>query len=391
MAFALSCPPFISSAATYYVNPETGNDSNAGTVDAPFKTVNKGFSFINESDNRGSELIIAPGKYQLTSAIGCNGGGSEAKRSHVRSSTGKPEDVVIYSDGTFECLRLGSFITISGITFSNGVNSATCPSGGIRFSEHNDSAYRMIVSNCVVTCCNNAYGTGTNGAAVAIYGHNLMIDSVIRNNRASMMNGAGVLIMNNDTFKGVPRLERCRIEGNVATGKGGGVYVATSPRSTTYTSTGNSVEIIDCEIIGNSASDGAGVYFAIANLTANLTGCVISNNTATTNSGGIRLENSGIALWKTTEPAAAPARMSSALVPPLPPRYPVPTRFSARTTPRPPAAAYESTVMAGRCSRILFSAKIPQAIPAAGFTSMRKGRVGSTVAVSMATRLQAQR
>ena len=133
MAFALSCPPFISSAATYYVNPETGNDSNAGTVDAPFKTVNKGFSFINESDNRGSELIIAPGKYQLTSAIGCNGGGSEAKRSHVRSSTGKPEDVVIYSDGTFECLRLGSFITISGITFSNGVNSATCPSGGIRF------------------------------------------------------------------------------------------------------------------------------------------------------------------------------------------------------------------------------------------------------------------
>ena len=298
---SLFCLPLVSSAAisTYYVDAENGDDSNDGkTMGAAFKTANKGFETINFVDNesginnRGSSLVFAPGEYPLTSAPGVNGGGSNAKRSIVRSSTGNPADVVIYSDGTFECLRLGGFITVSGITFSNGVNSATCPSGGIRFSEHNDAAYKMIVSNCIVTCCNNAYGTGTNGAAVAIYGHNLMIDSVIRNNRASVMNGAGVLIMNNDTFKGVPRLERCRIEGNVATGRGGGVYVATSPRSTTYTSTGNSVEIIDCEIIGNRAADGAGVYFAIANLTANLTGCVISNNTATSNSGGIRLENS---------------------------------------------------------------------------------------------------
>lgn len=118
---SLLCQPLISSAAigTYYVS-QSGNDNNDGTSwEKAFATPNKGFSTINESGNRGSELIIAPGKYQLTEAIGCNGGSSEAKRSHVRSSTGKPEDVVIYSDGTFECLRLGQFITVSGITFSN--------------------------------------------------------------------------------------------------------------------------------------------------------------------------------------------------------------------------------------------------------------------------------
>ena len=298
---SLLCLPLVSSAdiSTYYVDAENGSDSNDGkSPEKAFQTANKGFSTINFVDNetgvsnRGSSLVFAPGEYPLTSAPGVNGGGSNAKRSIVRSSTGKPADVVIYSDGTFECLRLGGYITVSGITFSNGVNSAACPSGGIRFSEYNGASYKMIVTNCIVTCCNNGYGTGTNGAAVAIYGHNLMIDSIIRNN-TSEKNGAGVLIMSNtEKFEGaVPRLERCRIEGNVAKGNGGGVYVSNTPRATTYQSNGNAVEIIDCEVIGNRAANGAGVYFATTNLTANLTGCVISNNTATSNSGGMRLEN----------------------------------------------------------------------------------------------------
>ena len=289
---SLLCLPIVSNAGidTYYVSP-SGNDNNDGkSWETAFATPNKGFDTINITTNRGSHLWIDSGEYALTKAIGVNGGGNESARSFVRSRTGKPKDVVLYSDGTFECLRLGAFITISGITFSNGINNATCPSGGIRFSEHNDVAYKMIVSNCIVTCCNNAYGTGTNGAAVAIYGHNLMVDSIIRNN-TSETDGAGVLIMNNDSFKGVPRLERCRIEGNVAKGKGGGIYVSTIPRATTYQSHGNAVEIIDSEIIGNGAANGAGVHFATVNLTANLTGCVISNNTATSNSGGMRLEN----------------------------------------------------------------------------------------------------
>ena len=282
---------FSATATTYYVKPD-GDDSKDGkSWEDAFATANKGFDAVN-NDRTGSSLLIRKGEYALTKGIGCNGGSTEAKRAVVSSETGNPNDVVIYADGTFECLRLGAFITVSGITFSNGVNSANYAAGGIRFSENTDSAYKMIVSNCIVTCCNNAYGSGTNGAAVVIYGHNLMIDSVIRNNTASVTDGAGVLIVNNDNFKSVPRLERCRIEGNVAAGKGGGIYVSNHPRAVTYQTNGNTVEIIDCEIIGNSSANGAGVYLATANLIANLTGCVISNNTATTNSGGIRLESS---------------------------------------------------------------------------------------------------
>lgn len=283
-----------SNAATYYVSPG-GDDSNDGKSWAKaFATPNKGFSTINMSDNRGSTLIIDSGTYALSEAIGCNGGASESKRSFVRSRTGNPEDVVLYSDGTFECLRLGNYITVSGITVSNGVNKVKgCASGGIRFGNYNDETYRIIVSNCVVTCCKNQYKEADgNGAAVALYGHNLLIDSVIRNNTATSSHGAGVLIVNNRDYKGIPRIERCRIEGNTANSNGGGIYITNSDTNTKHQSDGNAVEVVDCEIIGNSAANGAGVYFATTNMTANFTGCTISDNTTPTgNSGGIRLES----------------------------------------------------------------------------------------------------
>ena len=278
---------------TYYVSPG-GDDSNDGKSWAKaFATPNKGFSTINVEANRGSTLIIDSGTYALSEAIGCNGGASESKRSFVRSRTGNPEDVVLYSDGTFECLRLGNYITVSGITVSNGVNKVNgCASGGIRFGNYNDETYRIIVSNCVVTCCNNQYSSEQgNGAAVALYGHNLLIDSVIRDNTASSSHGAGVLIVNNRDYKGIPRIERCRIEGNTANSNGGGIYITNSDTNTKHQSDGNAVEVIDCEIIGNSAANGAGVYFATTNMTANFIGCIISNNVATSNSGGIRMEN----------------------------------------------------------------------------------------------------
>lgn len=186
MLLSLALLPFASSAAinTYYVSKSGNDDNNGLSWETAFATPNKGFSTINDNDNRGSTLIIDSGKYALTSAIGCNGGASESKRSFVTSRTGNPDDVVIYSDGTFECLRLGNYITVSGITVSNGVNKVNgCAAGGIRFANYNDETYRIIVSNCVVTCCNNQYtSTQGNGAAVALYGHNLLIDSVIHNN-----------------------------------------------------------------------------------------------------------------------------------------------------------------------------------------------------------------
>ena len=296
---ALVVLPLVSSAAigTYYVS-KTGNDSNDGkSWEKAFATANKGFDTINASANRGSTLWIDSGEYALTKAIGVNGGADDSARAFVKSRTGKPEDVVIYSNGEYECLRLGGYITVSGITFSNGVCKADSAYGAsaIRFANNTlTDIYQQIVTNCVITCCTNKYASDKTGAAVVLYGHNLMVDCDIRGN-SSGENGAGVLIFNNDGYKGVPRLEGCRIAENSAGGKGAGVVVANNRIAETYQTTGKSVEIVDCEIFGNTAANGAGILFIATNLVAYLDGCVISNNTAATNSGGLRLEGGSAA------------------------------------------------------------------------------------------------
>lgn len=295
---SILCLPLVSSAAigTYYVSPSGSDDSDGKSWATAFATPNKGFDVINESANRGSHLWIDSGEYALTKAIGVNGGSTEAKRSFVRSRTGNPKDVVLYSNGTFECLRIGGHIQVSGITFSNGVNRAGCAAGGIRFAgvkPTNAGGHAGIVSNCIVTCCQNIYGAGTNGAAVAMFSNDLMIDSIIRNNTATSWRGGGVLLVDydrNERVTGGPTIKRCRIEGNSANSDGAGVYVSNYAMADVHAFTETGVNIEDCEIVGNTAANGAGLFCA-TNMTVTMMGCIVSNNVASSNSGGFRLEN----------------------------------------------------------------------------------------------------
>ena len=287
-------------AATYYVSPD-GDDGNAGTSWATaLKTPNAGFAKVNSS--KGSTLIISNGVYQMTGAIGCTGGSTEAQRTIVKGFSGNPDDVIFDAGGAHECLRLASRITVSGITLSNGVNKASCVGAGIRFADTTDGGtdFEIVISNCVVTCCTNVLASGSNGAAVALYGHNIMVDSVVRNNSSVSSRGAGVLMMNNDSMKGVPKLKRCRIEGNVAATDGGGVYVASYNGSTSALGGLNVIEIEDCEIVGNTAtSGGGGGVYGVDNLDVRLTGCTISGNAAADNNyggGGIRYQKGYLTL-----------------------------------------------------------------------------------------------
>ena len=303
---SLLCLPLVvdASIGTYYVS-QSGNDNNDGkSWETAFATPNKGFSTINSEANRGSTLIIDSGIYALASAIGCTGGSSEANRSIVKSRTGNPDDVIFDAQGTHEGLRLASYITVSGITVSNGVNTVDgtkCPAAGIRFANTSGSEdYEIIVSNCVVTCCTNVFPDGMHGAAVDIIGHNLLVDSVVRNNSSLNANGAGVIIVNRTDVKGPPKMLRCRIEGNSSAKAGGGVYISANNNADTGKSGGRTmVEIEDCEIIGNtSVNIGAGVYMPGYHETK-MTRCRIANNKVVTsgvNGGGLRFEKGSVAM-----------------------------------------------------------------------------------------------
>ena len=306
VAASLCALPLASIAAinTYYVSP-SGNDSNDGlSWGKAFASPKKGFSTINAEANRGSTLIIDSGTYALTSAIGCTGGSSEAERSIVKSRTGNPNDVIFDAQGTHEGLRLASYITVSGITVSNGVNTVDgtkCPAAGIRFANTSGSEdYEIIVSNCVVTCCTNVFPDGMHGAAVDIIGHNLLVDSVVRNNSSLHANGAGVIIVNRTDVKGPPKMLRCRIEGNSSAKAGGGVYISANNNADTGKSGGRTmVEIEDCEIIGNtSVNIGSGVYMPGYHETK-MTRCRIANNKVVTsgvNGGGLRFEKGSVTM-----------------------------------------------------------------------------------------------
>lgn len=300
--------PLASGAATYYVS-QYGSDDNSGKSWAEaLATPSKGFAKINNA--KGSTLIISNGVYQMSSAIGCTGGDSEAKRSIVKSLTGNPDDVILDAQGAHEGLRLASYITVSGITVSNGVvNADNCTSttptwaAGIRFAgnEGTGDDYQIVVSNCVVTCCTNAIPSGRVGAVVGLIGHNLLVDSVIRNNTSvSGNNGAGVTVVNRSNLNSTPKILRCRIEGNSSAKHGGGVYAARNANAETNPSGGGTVvEMEDCQIVGNtSVEDGAGVY-APEYHHVKMTRCTVKNNRVTEsgeNGGGVRMEKGSVTM-----------------------------------------------------------------------------------------------
>ena len=289
------------SAATYYVKPDGDDDNDGKSWAKALATPSKGFSKVNS--DKGSTLIISNGVYKLTGAIGCTGGSDEASRTIVKGFSGNPDDVVLDAQGASECLRLAAYITISGITVSNGVNTTTgtkCPAAGIRFANNSGSGadYEIIVTNCVVTCCTNIFPSNQHGAAVDLIGHNLLVDSVIRNNTSVSANGAGVIMVNRTDVKGPPKMLRCRIEGNRSAKSGAGVYISANNNAESGKSGGKSIiEVEDCEIVGNtSESAGAGVY-SPGYFDIRLTGCTIANNTvADANGGGVRFEKGPVTM-----------------------------------------------------------------------------------------------
>ena len=292
LAFAVAAD-----AKTYYVSP-TGDDANDGKKpETAFRTANKGFAQAN--GEKGCEVVFAAGTYELVSGVGCTGGSSESKRTVVRGETGNPRDVVIDAQGTHEALRLNKYITVAGLTVSNAITTATVPGAGIRFAETTAGGtdYEIIVSNCIVTCCRNVYDTGCNGAAVALYGNNLLVDSVVCGNTSVATNGAGVIIVNRSGINGTPKMLRCRVEGNASAKSGGGVYAAANVLQTTESGADTIVEMEDCEITGNtSQEDGAGVFCPDKNLVV-MKGCTVSGNTvlgAECRGGGIRLEKASL-------------------------------------------------------------------------------------------------
>ena len=312
-------------ANTYYLSP-SGNDANDGRSEATaFQTVNKAISQVHSHDSK-DELVILPGKYAATGTLSMAGQFSSnlADADVIRSSTGNPADVVIYGNGSFNLLNLARGVVVDGITFSNGVATASGVGGGVRVGS-DTTDYPTLLANCVITCC-GATSSGKAAGGAYVFGAGKVADSVIENCTATTGSGAAGVFLNNsskaptientvirncsatdcaDTCAGgiasaggkggSERIVDCVISNCTTTGKGGGAYLSLGPSALVSGTTfalchalrGGGVLVADgtcvfedCSFNGNSSNAGDNGGGVLSTGRASFKNCRFTGNVA---------------------------------------------------------------------------------------------------------------
>ena len=300
--------PVFATAATYYASPD---GTGTGSEESPC-SLSSGISMLTKKAN---VLILKKGRYALTTGFGVTGVTTEGQYTKIMGETGDPADVILDAQGGSEILRLINNVLVSGVTMVNGSNASFTSktisnrAAGVRIGSPGSTAGLSIVSNCVITCCTNAFTGATASGSTVIYGGavcvcdaGLLVDSIVTNNTA-VYRSAGV-VMVNGTMRG------CTVADNTAVDGGGGIFCERD--STAYiadsTITGNSAGessdavgggvacyfsnssfvLTNCTVAGNSAHHGGGVAGRYdETLHAEIVDCIITNNVADMYGGGV--------------------------------------------------------------------------------------------------------
>ncbi len=274
-------PMGVSAVGTYYVSP-TGDDGNAGTSSAPFKTIQKALDSIVGDASWKSKIMIEAGTYKIDSELKPTSGTYEFT---IQSVSGDPSDVTIDAQGLCRCFNStgATILTFNGITFING--SASGDGGGVL------SPYTSTFENCVISNCT---ATGKGGGICVSGGQNgfRRLNNVLIQGCSATSDGGGIYVNCYDgaAFTASEGMSNCRIYNCSAGARGGGVFILATKLST----------ISDCDISCNTASGAAGGGGIYAKNTA-ISDCTVTNNvcdyantsTAGTGGSGIRLDTYG--------------------------------------------------------------------------------------------------
>ena len=263
-------------ATTYYASPDGSGD---GSVDNPC-SLSEG---INKVKTKSHTLILKSGRYSLSSPVAFNGTEEGEEPTRIMGETDDPADVILDAQGKSEVMRINKNVIVAGITMMNGSNKDFLKSdyanraAGVRVGWTYNSGTLSVVSNCVVTCCTNAFTSSTTpsgssfpvyGGAVGVFDTGLLVASRVINNVAAYRS-AGVVLVNGQVMG-------CTISGNSAPSEGGGLFCE---RNTTNM-------VVSSEISGNSAINGGGGVSCITpGVSLVLTNCTVAYNTATNGAG----------------------------------------------------------------------------------------------------------
>jgi len=277
--------------------------------------INKGISVLGFSSNRDDVIVNGQGSTYCFSLSDAN-----ALLAHVTVTNGKttitdrPGGVYMYVGTMSNCVVTGceapygggvlfdskGTVVTSTISYNNSTSTVGNEGGGgvafrntsgrlldshiIGNTSSNDGggvhtflSYTNFVSNCVIM---NNYALGNGGG---IRGVGIIIDTIIRSNRANGTGGGGIVVKSG----GHLTIRNSTIAGNFATnglGWGGGI---------TRTRARSPETVIDrCVISNNISKHGGGVY-SYTGLT--LSNSTIAGNTATAldGAGGVQLNAAG--------------------------------------------------------------------------------------------------
>ena len=266
LAAALVCAAGTVRATDYYVGGEKASDSNDGTQDAPFATIDKAIATATESSDK---IYVAPGEYQTNTA-----NGPDLKVMLI--GTGTTRDEVIISAGN---------------TTDSNYRTLKMEAGS-------------IVTNLTLVG-NTAYKVSMGGTVYMVGG--TIVDCVIKDGTATTggsYNNAGGNIYCKETSC---LIENCIISGGSARNRGGNVCLDQGTMRKCIVSDGNTSDgsdnsggniwtyqgkVYDCVISGGKAANGGNAYLYNAN--AKLVDCDISGGFAS--SGGGNVYNRGTLL-----------------------------------------------------------------------------------------------
>jgi Right handed beta helix region len=232
------------------------NDSGSGSLRAALGSAVAGDT-IKFAPSAYGTITLSSGPLEVATSVTIDGPGA-----------GK---VAINGNNTYQDLAVLANVTatISGLTITRALGPATYPyeGGGI------NNAGTLTVENCVVTGNSSPGGGGIGNS-----GNLTVTDCSVTNNTANY--GAGIFNNGED----VVQISDSKIMNNSVSGLGGGI------------ANEGAVTITGSLLTSNTAAQGGGAiqsFDAYGPAPLAISDSVVSNNTASGNSGGLLLQNDG--------------------------------------------------------------------------------------------------
>ena len=282
-----------------YVSGETGNDDNLGTKENPFKTMEKAIETLKDLNDGTSEfaiyvhgqisprdsdgeamadfsnfekplnLTIQPFPEEATATL--HAGGSKRVLSVPASLSGLELTLknLVLTNGRVNNNSGGAAQILAGTVTMTGceVKSSTANYGGGAYFANG----KFTLEGCNFTGNKANYGGG-----ISVESGTLTMESCIFNTNTANSDGGGVFV----EVHGALTMTDCEVDGNEAQ-YGGGVYVDTG-----------SVTMKGGTVNSNKAQEGAGVYSAAGSFTME-GDAVVNENTASSIGGGILVRSGG--------------------------------------------------------------------------------------------------